>query len=111
MRKSAAFALLALTLLPVAAAAETWKDAPMVDVMCSAKAKPNPAIHTRACALQCAKTGYGIFTPEGDFLKFDAQGNARAVEMLKSLKKDADIRVTVTGERNGGTIKVESLAF
>lgn len=111
MKKLAAVTLLTLMAIPLAASAETWKDAPLVDVMCSAKAKPNPAVHTRACALQCAKTGFGIFTPDGDFLKFDAEGNARAVEMLKSLKKDSDVRVTVTGEVSGGILKVQTLEF
>ena len=111
MKKLATFALLALMALPLAASAETWKDVPLVDVMCSAKAKPNPAIHTRACLLQCQKSGYGVFTPDGDFLKLDAEGNAKVVELLKNLDKASDIRVTVTGERSGGIIKVQSLAF
>ena len=90
-------------------AEETWSNVAMVDVACSAKAKANPDAHTRACALQCQKSGFGVLTPDGDFLKLDDAGNAQAIAALKSVKTEDHLRVTVTGTRDGNTIKVKSL--
>jgi hypothetical protein len=67
--------------------------------------------HTRECALMasCQKSGYGIFTWDNKFLKFDAAGSRKALEAIKASKKLDDLEVTVTGEVKGDTIKVESL--
>lgn len=100
---------LAALALPFLCAAETWTSVPMVDVACSAKAKANPDAHTRECALECAKSGFGIVTAAGEFLKFDAKGNEQAAAALKSTPNKDHLRVTVTGERAGGAIKVQSL--
>ena len=91
--------------------AETWKNASFVDVNCSAKVKDNPDAHKRNCALQCSKSGYGIFTADGTFLKFDAKGNEQALNTLKAAQSDDHLRVTVTGDRDGDTIKVKSLSM
>ncbi|MEO8724605.1 MAG: hypothetical protein ABI383_00650 [Acidobacteriaceae bacterium] len=90
-------------------AAETWTNVPIVDTSCAAKAKANPDAHTRACALQCEKGGYGIVTSDGTYLKFDAAGNAKASAALKQSKQTDHLRVTVTGERDGDNLKVSSL--
>jgi hypothetical protein len=94
---------------PLFCAAETWNNVSIVDVKCSAKVKDNPDAHTRKCALQCANSGYGIVTADGAFLKFDAQGNKRAVAALKASQAKDHLRATVTGDREGSTIKVNSL--
>ena len=67
--------------------------------------------HTRECALMpaCQKSGYGIFTWDNKFLKFDAAGSRKALEAIKASKKLDDLEVQVTGEIKGDTIKVESL--
>lgn len=97
--------------LPLFAAEETWDNVAIVDVMCSAKAKAGPDSHTRACALQCQNSGFGVVTATGEFLKFDEAGNAKAVAVLKASKKGDHLRVAVTGTREGGTIKVASLTL
>lgn len=108
--KKAAFFLIALALaLPLSAAAETWKNVVVVDTMCSVKAKAAPDEHTTKCALACAKSGFGILTTDGSFLKLDEAGNQKAVVALKSTKKTDHLRATVIGERDGATIKVQSL--
>lgn len=110
--KKAALLLIALAVvLPLSAAAETWKNVTVVDAMCSTKAKPAPDEHTTKCALACAKSGFGILTPDGTFLKFDPAGNDKAVAALQQTKKADHLRVTVTGERDGDTIKVQSLSL
>ena len=106
----AAFFLVALALaLPLSAAAETWKNVVVVDTMCSVKVQAAPDAHPTKCALACAKSGFGILTADGSFLKLDEAGNQKAVAALKSTSKTDHLRATVTGERDGGTIKVQSL--
>ncbi len=110
--KKAAFFLMALPLvLPLSAAAETWKSVALVDTMCEVKVKADPDKHPTNCALTCAKSGFGILIADGSFLKLDEAGNEKAVAALKNTKKADHLRATVTGERNGDTIKVESLSL
>ncbi len=110
MRKLAVLLLLPL-LLPSLAAAETWKNVSLVDTHCAAKAKANPDAHTRACALQCRGFGYGVLTADGEYLRLDVAGNRQAEEVLKKSSQADHLRVNVTGERSGNTIKVQSLTL
>lgn len=102
---------LAVGLAAPLAAAETWNNAPLVDTNCVNKVKADPDQHTRECAIMCAKSGYGILTPDGNYLKFDKAGNEKALAALKATKKSDHLRATVTGERQGDRIKVQSLAL
>ncbi|MFI5183466.1 MAG: hypothetical protein ACHQNV_03635 [Vicinamibacteria bacterium] len=97
--------------LPVLAAAETWKDVPVIDTQCVSKVKADPDKHTAHCALQCQKGGYGLLTPDGAYLKFDDEGNQKALAALKATKKTDHLRATVVGERNGDVVKVTSLSL
>ena len=72
---SSFFVLLGLCAVPALAAAETYSNVPVVDVNCSKKAAADPDSHTRACAMKCEASGFGILTKDNRFLKFDAQGN------------------------------------
>jgi hypothetical protein len=69
----------------------------------------DPGSHTRACALKCAASGYGIVTPDKHFLKFDAEGNTKIVEALKASDKKDRLRVDVGGDVQGDTLKVTSI--
>ena len=64
--------LLGICVMPALAAVETYNNAPVVDVNCSKKAAADPDSHTRACALKCEASGFGILTKDNRFLKFDA---------------------------------------
>lgn len=109
-RKSLLAALmLSVVVLPAFAAAQTWKDVPLIDHKCAAKFKADPDQHPTSCLLMCAKTGYGIFTADGTWVKLDKKGNEEALAALKATKKTDAIRVTVTGEKEGDTIKVATL--
>jgi ribosomal protein S5 len=103
--------LVGLAALPLAAAAETWKDVPVVDTNCLSKVKADPDKHTTQCALQCAKGGYGLIAADGAYLKFDAAGNEKTVTALKATKKTDHLRAVVVGERDGETIKVSSVSI
>jgi hypothetical protein len=113
MRKRAVLvvAVAGLLALPMVAAAETWKDVPVVDTLCVSKVKKDPDKHTTQCALQCAKGGYGLLTPDGAYLKFDAPGNEKTIAALKATKKTDHLRATVVGDRDGENIKVTSISI
>jgi len=67
--------------------------------------------HTKQCALmpECEKSGYGVYTSDNKFLKFDEAGNRKALAALKASTKLDDLEVEVTGEVKDDTIKVASL--
>ncbi|HEX4769307.1 MAG TPA: hypothetical protein VH351_00645 [Bryobacteraceae bacterium] len=102
-------ALFVLFGMPGFAGAETWTSVPLIDGACAAKAKANPDAHTRNCALQCSKAGYGILSTDGTFLRFDSSGNDQALGALQASNGSDHLRVTVTGERAGEEIKVKTL--
>jgi hypothetical protein len=87
------------------ASAETYSGT-VVDVMCKGK---DLAGHTRACALDCSKSGFGLVQADGKFLKFDESGNARTLSMLKKSGKEKDLKVKVTGTIDGEVIKVKEV--
>jgi len=67
--------------------------------------------HTRQCALmpECQKSGYGVYTSDNKFLKFDEAGNRKALAAIKASTKLDDLEVEVTGEVKGDTMKVATL--
>lgn len=110
MRKAVSFlVLLGLAAMPALAAVETYKDVSVVDVNCSTKVAADPDSHTRACALKCAASGFGIVTKDKQFLKFDAEGNAKIADALKTSDKKDHLRVDVSGDVQGDTLKVTSI--
>jgi hypothetical protein len=109
MKRLAFMASILLLALPAFAGEKTWTNVAIVDVACSAKAKTDPDAHTKACATQCQKSGFGILTSDGSFLKFDENGNKQALSSIKDSKNADHLRATVTGERAGDIIKVKSI--
>jgi hypothetical protein len=109
MRKLASFVVLGLFAIPVLAANETFTDVPVVDVNCSKKVAADPDTHTRACALKCSESGYGIITKDKQFVKLDANGNAQIATALKGSDKKDHLRADVSGELQGDTLKVTSV--
>jgi hypothetical protein len=99
--------LFALTILVPLAAADSFSGT-VVDVMCRGK---DLASHTRECAVTCSKSGYGLVTADGKFLKLDESGNARALSALKKLTKEKDLKAKVSGTVSGDVLKVESIDF
>jgi hypothetical protein len=105
--KLAGFA--ALLALPSLCAAETWSDVALVDNNCAAKVKADPNAHTKDCALKCQSSGFAVITADGSVLKLDAKGNKDAIAALKEASNADHLRVTVSGDLDGNTIKVKSL--
>lgn len=94
-------------LLAGGAFAETWTGT-LVDVMCKGK---DLASHTAKCAVSCAKSGYGLVLADGKFLKLDETGNAKALAMLKSTRKESDLKAKVSGSLDGDTVAVSAIAL
>jgi len=110
MRKVASFlVVIGLSAMPALAGVETYKDVSVVDVNCSKKVAADPDSHPRACALKCAASSFGIVTKDKQFLKFDAEGNTKIVEALKASEKKDHLRVDVSGDVQGDTLKVSSI--
>lgn len=109
MKGLAAVLIIAAFVVPALAAGETWENLPLVDHNCLEKVKADPDKHETSCLIMCSKSGYGVLTSDGTWLKFDKNGNEEALKALKATKKENGIRVTVTGERTGDMIKVATL--
>jgi hypothetical protein len=108
MRKAGWLAL-ALLALPLVASAETFNNVSVVDVNCSKKVAATADAHTRDCALKCAESGFAIVTSDKKIIKFDAEGNKQVEAALKASDKKDHLRVDVTGDVDGDTIKVTSV--
>jgi hypothetical protein len=80
----------------------------VVDVMCRGK---DLASHTRECAITCARSGYGLVTAEGKFLKFNEAGNARTLTALKKLNREKDLKAKVSGTLHGDVLDVDTIDF
>jgi hypothetical protein len=50
-----------------------------------------------------------VFTADGKFVLLDQAGNAKALAALKASRKKDNIRVQVTGDQTGDTIKVTAI--
>lgn len=109
MKKLASILALGLFAVPVFAASETFTDVSVVDVNCSKKVAADPDSHTRACALKCQESGFGILTGDKKFLKFDANGNKEVIAALKASDKKDHLRANVSGDVEGDTLKVTSV--
>lgn len=98
--------ILGMTLLVSAAAfGESWTGT-IVDTSCKSK---DLASHGKACLMSCAKSGLGIVLSDGKFVKFDEEGNVKAIAALKASSKDKDLKGKVTGKMDGDVLKVESV--
>lgn len=111
MKSKYLFLALAVGLLvaPALALADTWTNVSLVDAKCSAKVAANPDAHTRSCALECAKSGYGVFTTDGKYLKLDAEGSKQALVLLKASDRKDHLRVNLTGNLAGETVTVQTI--
>jgi hypothetical protein len=97
-------AVLWLTFAAAACAADF--SGTVVDINCRAKDLAN---HERSCAITCSKSGYGLVTADGKFLKFDESGNARTLAALKKSTKEKDLKAKVTGTLDGDVLKVQAV--
>jgi len=67
----------------------------------------------RDCSLMkhYVRDGYGILTDDQRFLKFDDAGNKKALQLLKNTPDKDNLKVIVTGQIEGDTIKVSGVSI
>ncbi|MBV9073839.1 MAG: hypothetical protein JOZ10_09425 [Acidobacteria bacterium] len=109
MKRLTSLALLLAFTIPAFCAEQTFNNVPVVDTMCSKKVADNPDAHTKACAIACQGGGFGIITSDKKFLKFDSAGNQKVLAAIKSSKKEDHLRVDVSGDVQGDTLKVTTV--
>lgn len=109
MRIGALLLSLCVVATPALAQSKTFNDVSIIDVACSKKMAADADAHTRDCALMCQKSGFAIVTADKQILKLDANGNAKIAEALKASDKPDHLRVNVSGDVEGDTLKVSSI--
>jgi putative intracellular protease/amidase len=70
----------------------------------------NPVEHTKACALACRTSGFGLLTG-GEFVPFDPAGSKKALAVLEATDKTADLRARVEGTKERGMLVVDKIAL
>ena len=87
----------------------------LVDVSCSRDRSHDllklGQTHTRKCLLMpdCRKSGYGIVTGSGEFIRFDQKGNADTEALITKLSNDTPLKIAVWGRLQNGVIAVKRL--
>jgi hypothetical protein len=69
----------------------------------------DPATHSRECGLDCASSGFGIAMENGDYVPFAESSQAKAQAFLKSISKEVDIRIRVTGTMDNKSIVIDTI--
>jgi hypothetical protein len=88
----------------------------LIDQACGGKmmseADPEKAAaeHPKSCATKaaCAASGYSVISGK-EMIKFDDNGNNIAKDWLQKTTKEDNLRVNVTGTRDGDKIAVTSI--
>jgi hypothetical protein len=95
-------------------AADTTVKGYLVDLSCAREEGTRPDFgikHTTMCLKmpECVKSGYGVLTDDKKIVMFDAAGNEQAQKFIAALTKKLDVKVTVTGARNGDSMTVSKI--
>lgn len=113
MRKSILFLFAAMSI--TAFAADTTVKGYLVDLACATSPDGQEANfganHSKECLQMpdCVKGGYGVLTPDKKIVRFDAAGNDQARKFIADLKKEKDVKVTVTGAVTGNSMSVSKI--
>jgi hypothetical protein len=119
MRKLMLTVVLALAVIGVTHAMASNSDPVtvkgyLIDVSCATKHAGESGFaegHDKDCLLMCAKSGFGVLTGEGKFVKFDDDGNKKVEAFIKETDTDSGWKVQVTGQVTGEKMTVESIAL
>jgi hypothetical protein len=67
----------------------------------------------RDCSLRqhYVRDGYGIVTDDQKFYRFDDAGNKKALQLLKNIPDKDNLKVIVSGDIDGETIKVGRMSL
>lgn len=66
----------------------------------------------RNCSLakDWRRAGYGLITSDKKFYKIDPQGNDRVMQMLNDSPDKDNLKVVISGDLNGNTIKINTIS-
>jgi len=96
-------------------AADTTVKGYLVDLACATSDEGKKANfgaeHTKDCLQMpdCVQGGYGVLTPDKKIIRFDKPGNDQAKKFIADLKKEKDVRVSVTGAVTGSSMTVSKI--
>ena len=93
-----------MTLVSGLSFAETWTGK-LVDAACAGKSQKSQA----DCSPTVATRSFAIELSDGKILKLDSNGNSKATEAIKDTTFKPESQVTVSGQLEGQTVKVESM--
>lgn len=104
------FAVMAMS----AVAADTAVKGYLVDLSCAREDGQKAgfgAKHSKECLQMpdCESSGYGVLTDDKKIVRFDKAGNDQAKKFITELKKEKDIKVTVTGAVTGQSMTVNKI--
>lgn len=104
-----------LSLVLVVPAFSAELEGYLMDKACSARAVKNgykaAGSHNKDCALMdgCHNTGFGVLTADNKYILFDKAGSAKAKAALEKSSKADNLKVKVTGDVTGNTMKVTAV--
>jgi hypothetical protein len=81
---------------------DPWDTMPNVD--------RDKDLEIRLCSPNAKTKSFAVVQSDWSSLKLDSAGNAKAAELVRKIGKKSVIPVTVTGEKNKTTVKVDSIA-
>jgi hypothetical protein len=66
----------------------------------------------RSCSMMknYNRPAYGLITDDNKFYRLEDPGNAKILQMLKDTPDKDNLKVVITGEQQGGTIKVVNIS-
>jgi hypothetical protein len=68
-------------------------------------------LEVRLCAPNAKTKSFAVVRSDWLSLKFDSAVNAKAAELVRQIHKKSVFLVTVTGEKNKTTVKVDSISI
>lgn len=83
----------------------------LIDNMCAAPSDKDAKAHAVSCAKMpaCEKSGFAVVAKDVVY-RLDAEGNKRALEIVRNTKTKNGLAVEVQGTLVGDTLNVDSIA-
>jgi hypothetical protein len=114
LKKTLLFSLVMIPVLILSAssfAADVALKGYLIDSACSSRRASKPAsltAHGKSCMKMpsCSNSGFGVLTEDKQFIRFDEDGNQKAIKFLNETTLEHDFKVTVSGTMDGDKIKV-----
>ena len=111
------FRLLSILMLTAALSQAATIQGVVADWKCTEamvqNGRENVLKQNRACSLmkQYARDAYGLITTDKKFYRLEDPGNQRIQELLKNTPGKDNLKVIVTGDVNGNTIKITNISM